>query len=147
MSKGGVYVYRTRKPGARLRIPFLSYHWGYVGETSSFYHRDQQHLFGLGKYATIAKPWADLEPRCYRIGLPNWKWLRRSVETLVILALWPVYNHQKNQWNPRRIPLHAAKFQRAERDHGVRPFNLRLIHVVLLLAAAATLWMMIGRAA
>ena len=39
---GGVYVYRTRKPAARFHVPLLSFHFAYVGETTSFRHRHQQ---------------------------------------------------------------------------------------------------------
>jgi hypothetical protein len=129
--RGGVYVYRTRKPGARLNLPIISRHFGYVGETSSFWHRHAQH--------SETQPWADLDPRCYRIGLPAWKPLLRTVETLVILCTWPVYNHAKNQWNPRRIPLGMARRMRAARDRGQWYPSVRLIHVltVLLLVLAA----------
>jgi hypothetical protein len=144
--KGGVYAYRCRKPGARLCIPFLSWHWGYVGETSSFYHRDQQHRFGLGRYDTPAQPWSDLEPYvAFRIHLPNWRWLRRSVETLVIAALWPVYNVSKNRWNPRRIRPATARMQRRQRDLGIPVINLRSGTVALvILACAVAAWLYIG---
>lgn len=123
---GGVYAYRARKPNARFRIPILSYHWAYVGETTSFYHRHRQHM-GLieggrntGRvHIHMPKPWTDLEPYvAFRIGLPQWKWLLRSVETLVIMLLWPVYNDRKNHWNPRRITLPHATAQRARRAAG-----------------------------
>ena len=114
---GGVYVYRCRKPTAAFRIPFLSFHFAYVGETTSFRHRHLQHTVGGGRYGHTAQPWADLDPRCVlRIPLPPWKWLLHAVETLFILLLWPVYNHSKNLWNPRRIPLQVAKAMRAVRD-------------------------------
>lgn len=115
-----MYVYRTRKPSARFRIPFLSYHFGYVGETTSFYHREQQHLYGLSNHGPcVPAPWSDLEPRCVlRIPLPPWKWLLRSVETIVILAVWPVYNDKKNRWNPRRISRRMAYRERIRRNQG-----------------------------
>lgn len=116
--KGGVYVYRARKPAARLRIPLLSYHFAYVGETTSFWHRHRQH--------TAERPWADLEPRVVvRIPLPPWKWLLLSVETLVILLVWPAYNVKKNRWNPRRVPLAVQHRQRMRRDRGNIRINLR----------------------
>jgi hypothetical protein len=135
--KGGVYAYRTRKPGARFNIPILSRHWAYVGETTSFWHRDRQHLAGDLAWGTLPKPWCDLDPVCYRISLPGWKWLLRSVETLLILCLWPVYNHAKNQWNPRRIPLSTALAMRAARDRGRWYPNVRFIHVIVSLAPLA----------
>lgn len=76
--KGGVYIWRTRKPGSLLGLPFtgclagavvacvwLAYigafwpiglvmllfsgtHFAYVGETVSFYHRSRQHLGNVG---------------------------------------------------------------------------------------------------
>lgn len=125
---GGVYVYRCRKPGARFCIPFLSTHFGYVGQTSSFYHRAIQHE---------TKPWADRVVSCWRLRLPNWKWLRLTVEALLILALAPVYNHKGNLWNPRRIPLATAAWQRNVRNRGRRPLNVRPIHLWLAVAAPA----------
>jgi len=146
--KGGVYVYRCRKPGARLRIPFLSWHFAYVGETTSFYHRDQQHRYGLGAYGTPAQPWADRSPYVWlRIPLPRWKWLLRSVETLVILLVWPVYNVSKNRWNPRRIKPVVARQQRLARDRGRHPINLGagwLFIIIAALFAFAMLWAWIG---
>lgn len=132
MSKlvGGVYAYRCRKPGARLRIPFLSTHWGYVGQTSSFYHRAIQHE---------AKPWADLVVSCWRLQLPNWKWLRLTVEFVLIGLLAPVYNYQRNLWNPRRITLSGARLQRQFRDGGYRPWNLRPAHLWLIVAVPAVI--------
>lgn len=131
--KAGVYAYRTRKPGARWNLPVLSRHWGYVGETTSLYHRHQQHIYGLSSHgSSAAQPWADLDPVRYHLPLPGWKWLLRAVETLAILALAPVYNHSKNLWNPRRIPLAEARRQRRVRDRGRLPVNLRLAHFVLL---------------
>lgn len=126
--KGGAYAYRCRKPGARFRIPFLSTHWGYVGQTSSFYHRAIQHE---------TKPWADLVVRVYRLRLPNWKWLRLVVEAALILALAPVYNYKGNLWNPRRIPLGDARVQRRVRDEGQHPLNFRPAHLWVLLAVPA----------
>lgn len=117
MSRGGVYVYRARKPAARLRIPLLSWHFCYVGETISFYHRHLQHVAGGGQFATEQKPWADLDPYvAFRIPLPPWKWLLHAVETIVILAVWPVYNDRKNHWNPRRVSLRDQRWQRGMRD-------------------------------
>ena len=148
MSSGGVYIYRCRKPGARLRIPLLSWHFAYVGETTSFYHRDQQHRYGLGSYRTPAQPWADLSPYVWlRIPLPRWKWLLRAVETLVILLVWPAYNVQKNRWNPRRIPPRMARDQRIARDRGIRWPNYQALVAYALIVGAVTfplIWYWIG---
>ena len=143
---GGVYVYRARKPGARFRIPLLSWHFGYVGETNSFYHRHQQHVYGLGAYGAPAKPWADRDPYvAFKIHLPDIVWLRRSVETLVIFAVWPVYNVQKNRWNPRRITPAVARQQRMARDRGRHPINIGSGWLaVIILAAAVAAWYWIG---
>lgn len=142
--KGGAYLYRGRKPGARFNIPFLSRHFIYAGETTSFRHRHEQHTRGDTVRTTPQKPWADLDPRCVlRIPLPPWKWLLRSVETVLIVLTWPVYNVQKNRWNPRRIPLSTAQRQRYLRDRGRHPLNVRPIHlfVLLMLALAmAAVW-------
>lgn len=133
--KGGVYAYRTRKPGARWSIPFLSTHWGYVGQTSSFWHRAIQHE---------AKPWADLAVRAYRLRLPDWVWLRLVVEQALIFALAPVYNHRGNLWNPRRIPLGEQAHQRRVRDRGGRVINLRAAHLWLIVTGAALTALIIG---
>ncbi len=115
-------------------------HFAYVGETTSFRDRHGQHLGNIGsgaRFEQAGKPWADLEPRCVvRIPLPRWKWLLRSTETLVMLLLWPVYNHKKNLWNPRRIPLVSARrqrFARERRNIGLS-WNFRSAHVVALIA-------------
>lgn len=123
MSRGGVYVYRARKPAARLRVPLLSWHFAYVGETTSFYHRHAQHM--------EQRPWADRSPYvAFRIRLPRWKWLLHAVETLVILAVWPAYNHRKNLWNPRRITLRTQRWQRLERDHTGWCWNWTWAHTI-----------------
>jgi len=136
---GGVYAYRTRKPGAVLGLPFLGRHWAYVGETTSFSHRHLQHVEGGGRYGATAKPWSDLAPVCViRIPLPPWKWLLRSVETLLILALWPAYNVSKNRWNPRRISPNMAAMQRRARNRRDRWFiwflAARWYHVAAVIA-------------
>lgn len=116
MNGGGVYVYRCRKPGAIFGWPLIGRHFAYVGETTSFRHRHLQHTVGGGRYGHQAQPWADLDPVCVlRIPLPPWKWLLHAVETLFILILWPVYNHKKNLWNPRRIPMGVARAMHAAR--------------------------------
>jgi hypothetical protein len=145
--RGGVYVYRCRKPGALLRIPFISTHFGYVGETTSFTHRHAQHAVGGGRYNAVRKDWSDLITSCYRIPLPPWKWLLRGVETLAMGVTWPVYNVAKNKWNPRRIKPWRAASQRLARDAGHRvtlaalSFGTRhLIPLLTLGALALYIW-------
>lgn len=138
---GGVYVFRTRKPGAILGLPFLGRHFAYVGETTSFHHRIMQHVAGGGRFNAEQKHWADLDPKvALRIPLPPWKWLLRTVETLVILLVWPVYNHRKNLWNPRRVSLSMAAMQRRTRDRHDVAFRVFLaIRWYHLVAACALL--------
>lgn len=145
--KSGIYIYRTRKPGAVFGVWFFGRHFAYVGETLSFYHRGKQHLLGGGNYDVKAKDWSDLKPKCYRIPLPPWKWLLRSGETLVISLTWPVYNIQKNLWNPRRISPARARAQRLARDTKNWPLRIitatRPMHVfsVITIAYSSYLWM------
>lgn len=120
--KGGIYLWRTRKHAHPMRREN-----GYVGLTNSFTRRERDHK---GKTAYMRedgtvvqateKPWMDLDAKVYRvIRLPwwlCWKWVLEPLETLTILVLWPRYNHAKNLWNPRRIPLSRQKAQRVERD-------------------------------
>jgi hypothetical protein len=128
--KPGVYAWRTDRHRNRARRE-----WGYVGESVNIAMRDRCHLGTCGHKpkvqhvgaATIvsgrgcyAKPWTDLRPvRHTIIRLPWWlgfKWVLRPLETLVILALAPRYNWQKNAWNPRRVPPSTQAAQRAERN-------------------------------
>lgn len=126
----GVYIIRARKPGARLCLPVLSWHFAYVGETTSVPHRFAQHVQGDARYGIAAKSWSDREPYLWLvIPLPRWKWLLRGVETLAILAVWPAYNVAKNRWNPRRIPPYVATRQRVARDRGRHPANVRPVHL------------------
>lgn len=96
---------------------FAGRHNGYVGLTSSYYHRKNQHLVGGGVYKAQRKDWADLDPRFYRIlPLPNWRWLLHTMETLAIALLLPVYNVQKQPpWNLRKVSPRTAERQRWER--------------------------------
>lgn len=125
--KGGVYLWRVDHHRNRARRVN-----GYVGETVSFHFRARQHM-GTSHYGDGTKrmgtavsvpsqPWSDLNPKMYRvIKLPwwlCWKWILRPLETLVILATWPVYNDAKNRWNPRRIDRKTARVQRSSRDAG-----------------------------
>ena len=139
--RSGVYLYRCDKPGAIFGLPFIGRHNAYVGETGSFAHRHRQHTVGGGTYNSVAQPWADLNPKCYRLPTWGWKPWLRFVETVVILLSWPVYNDAKNRWNPRRITLNMAKAQRRARDSRSR--SLRLLssigvrHVPALLMVSA----------
>jgi hypothetical protein len=114
----GCYAWRTRKPSAPIGLPFIGRHFAYVGETGSRRHRDVQHAAGGGTYNAVRKDWADLDPKVYPLPcpFPQWKWTRKAMETLYMFLLWPVYNDQKNKWNPRRISLNRARRQRIERD-------------------------------
>lgn len=121
MSKrSGCYLVRTDKPHALRGFPIIGRHFGYVGETRSFYLRERQHRGNVGSrdvYQHAAQPWSDLRPKFYRIPLANWKWLMRSVETVLIGALCPVYNVAKQPpWNIRRISQGRAWTQRKLRD-------------------------------
>jgi hypothetical protein len=121
-SRGGVYVWRTRKPGALLGWPIIGRHFAYVGETSSFKHRERQHLgrpIPNDPYASTGAAWCDLAPRCYRIPLRG-KWLRKIAEPLLVWTLFPVYNVQFNKHNPRRISRYRAIQMRATRDSRAR---------------------------
>lgn len=156
--KGGVYVWRTRKHAH----PFAR-EWGYVGETTSFKRREQDHK-GRNAYQrgdgvvvpTTEKPWMDLDAKMYRvIPLPwwlCWKWVLGPLETLVMLLLWPRYNHKKNLWNPRRISISRQYAQRAARDAAGTAYQWRIraavwtryavqaMGVVLIVAGLAGAW-------
>lgn len=168
-TRGGVYVWRARKPGSLLGLPmsacmigavaacvglhtltgapwffglvlllFSGTHFAYVGETTSFYHRERQHLGNAGttdEFKHAEQPWSDLRPRVVmRFALPvngRWLWIRRlqkvwlrCVETFFIFALWPAYNDAKNRWNPRRIPREVAKRQRFARSQRTNRWSL-----------------------
>jgi hypothetical protein len=140
--RGGVYLWRVDHHLNRARRVT-----GYVGETVSFHFRSKQHL-GESRFDPItgavvkgkgpgvpmvkvpAQPWSDLNPVMHKvIKLPwwlCWKWALRPLETLVILATWPVYNDAKNRWNPRRIPKAIAKAQRVARDAGGYAYSARV---------------------
>lgn len=129
----GVYVFRGRRPGLFGRVPLIGRHFLYVGMSTRVRSRYSEHLFGSMKYNALPKPWADRKVTWYYVPLPPWKPLLLTVETLLIVCLWPVYNSQKNLWNPRRIPLQSARRQRAQRDLIGWSFNIRPAHPVLAL--------------
>lgn len=113
--KPGVYLVRVDHHINRARRVV-----GYVGESVNVSMRRLDHL-GQGRFGQVAQPWSDLRPHWYVIRLPwwmGWKWVLRPLETLIIVATWPVYNDAKNRWNPRRIPKTLAAIQRRKRDEG-----------------------------
>lgn len=134
--RGGVYLWRVDHHLHRSRR-----HVGYVGETNSYYFREKDQL-GKGRAGGMA-PWSDLNPKRYKvIPLPwwlCWKPILRSLETVVILLTWPVYNDAKNRWNPRRISKIQARMDRARRDSGFGPSRTRIM-----MAHAVRLVFMIG---
>lgn len=170
----GVYLFRTRRPGVLGRLPIWAlpimifvacvcahvagapwwvgfaaillspHHTAYVGMSMHVRGRRAQHLFGSVRYNEPAKPWADLFVWWGFIPVPPFKPILLTVETLLILAAWPVYNHQKNLWNPRRIPLKSAKRQRGQRDFAGWSFNARYGHAVLGLAGYVLLAANVG---
>jgi hypothetical protein len=109
----GVYWYTAKrhlKPGREL---------AYVGESWDLKRRDLEHVVGGGRYKKVAKSWADLEPRRYAIQFPwwlSWKWVLRPVETLLIRALRPRYNWDKNPYKRHRVGPLEQPVQRAIRD-------------------------------
>lgn len=116
-----------------IGLLFNSRQFGYVGETVALLQRRSEHENGGGRWGKAQQPWADLRPTFYSLPLPARKWLLHCVETLLIVLVWPVYNKQKNLWNPRRIPLASAKRQRARRDAWGWSFNMRPPHLALIL--------------
>lgn len=96
---------------------FSGRHNAYVGLTSSYFHRERQHLLGGGVYGARRKDWADLDAKFYPIlPLPNWRWLLHTVESLAIWLLIPVYNVQKQApYNLRKITPRQAERQAWER--------------------------------
>jgi len=129
---GGVYLWRVRSHSN----PFRRVN-GYVGETNSFARRERDHR-GKSAYmredgtvkASTEKPWMDLDPVCHKvIRLPwwlCWKPVLRSLETLVMLLTWPLYNDAKNHWNPRRVALSTQRLQRAARDAQTAAYRARV---------------------
>ena len=134
--RGGIYTWRTRKHAH----PSLR-EWGYVGLTNSFTRRERDHK-GKTAYlqedgtvkAATEKPWMDLDAKVHKVvRLPwwlCWGWVLGPLETLVILLLWPRYNHAKNLWNPRRVPLSRQAAQRTERDAGGAVYRAKVRTVV-----------------
>lgn len=126
--KPGVYAYRTDRHLAPGR------EWGYVGKARHLPSREQDHQ-GLGRWthpgqpcpnaprpcSHQAKSWMDLRPRRYSIELPWWlgfDFITLSLETLVILALRPRYNWQKNPRKDKVGPRTQAAQRRVRDDLG-----------------------------
>lgn len=145
-----LYVYRTDKPEAVFALPLIGRHFAYAGETWNEKARHLEHLEGSrvedgGRYDCEPKSWSDLNPVRYLIPLPWWcafKPVLRTLETLLMLVTWPVYNDRKNRWNPRRISIAQARRQRELRDLGVpraltaAPSPALVVGVALVLFAA-----------
>jgi len=114
----GIYLYRTRRHMRR------GTEWGYVGKSNHLALRADCHEGRCTRHAGCAggKPWADLIVWYRKLQLPwwlGWQPVTLSLETLVILALRPRYNWQKN---PRRskVPPRIQQLQRAARDNARR---------------------------
>ncbi len=115
----GCYAWRTRKPHAPLGLPVIGRHTAYVGQTSSRWHRDRQHLSGDARYGSLPAPWSDLAPKRYPLPclFPQWRWSRELSEWAWTWILCPVYPVKKQPpWNLRRIGRDRAARQRAARD-------------------------------
>lgn len=113
----GVYVWRVRKPHAVFGLPFIGRHFGYLGQSSSFYHRDRQHEGKDSRHP--AASWSDLEPRVYRLPclFPQWRWSRELSESAWTWLLCPVYPERKQPpWNLRKISRIRAANMREARD-------------------------------
>jgi hypothetical protein len=135
-----VYAYRTRKAGAFLRVPFVSFHWGYVGQTRNPGARHGEHVNGGGRYGKPGSSFGDLEPRRYVLFRMNNcpQWLLNGAEFFWIKVLLPVYNEKMNRPNPRRVSRKRAIRARARRDAGLRwtplPTFAHLLFFVVFLA-------------
>lgn len=117
--KGGCYAFRCNKPGAYFGWPVVGRHWAYVGETTSYYHRRQQHVLGDSHWGAAPKAWADLKPRFYRLPTVLWQFksARLVQETVYVWLLCPVYNvKQQPPYNMRRISSTKARQQRWARQ-------------------------------
>ncbi len=141
-----------------LLVLFSGRHNAYAGLTNSFYFREQQHIVGSSTWGSRAKPWSDLDPKVYRIPLPNFithkggvakalglkgRWTLETLETLLIWLTFTVYNAQKQPpWNLRRIPPRKADAQRMAREKRGIGVNLGRVAVrwalMLVIVAGAT---------
>jgi hypothetical protein len=131
--RGGLYVWRTRKPWAIFGLPLIGRHFAYAGMTNSYSAREGQHLNGSVTYDKPAASWSDLKPKCYRIfPLPDWmtrgKWGRKLVkalETVLIALTLPIYNErQQAPWNFRKVSRKEAALARERRNEYGRYWNI-----------------------
>lgn len=162
-ARGGLYLWRVRKPHAVLGLPIIGRHNGYGGMTNSYSCRELEHLTGRSprlrsSQYKLPATWSDLEPRCYRVlPLPDWLVLTplgrrivKGLETVLIAVTCPVYNEtQQAPWNMRRIRPRRAAAMRAERDrHGRKAagarFALRCLIYVMILTVAILMWRWAG---
>lgn len=141
-----IYAYRTDKPHAPLALPLIGRHWGYAGRTNNASRRHQEHVQGGGRYAAVAKPWADLRPKRLVIfrRKERTEAMTHFLEWVTIKILLPVYNVDMNRTNPRRITPHRAKAQRFARDQfGItaRVTKLALRWALYAVVVAVAFWM------
>jgi hypothetical protein len=136
--RGGLYVWRTRKPWAIFGLPLIGRHFAYAGMTNCYAAREGQHLNGSVTYNKPAASWSNLKPKCYRVlPLPDWmthdelgRKFVKALETLLIALTIPVYNEQQQApWNLRKISRREAARQRAERD--AFGFSMTFLHALL----------------
>ena len=145
-AKGGCYLIRAKKPGAYFGWPVISRHVAYIGETTSYYHRRNQHFYGDTRWGHAPQPWSDLEPKFYRLPTALWryKWARLLQETMWIWLLCPVYNvKQQPPWNIRRITKAKAQRQawkRAELGVVYRVGAPLIRKAVALIIFAGAVW-------
>jgi hypothetical protein len=143
-----VYVYRTRKPGALLRVPVLSYHWAYVGQTRRPDLRHGEHMNGGGRYGKPPASFSDLEPRRYVAFRMERcpQWLLNSAEYFFIKVLAPVYNDKMNRTNLRRVSRKRAIAARRRRNAGMKYTPLPSpLHLILFMGFLAFVLGLVAR--
>lgn len=131
----GLYLWRVKKPHAPIGLPIIGRRNGYVGQSSSRYHRDRQHLHGDSTYGAPGASWSDLAPKAYPLPclFHGWKWARLAQERIWITLLLPVYNVQgQAPWNLRRVSRARARDQRWARDARRRKSPLAVLVVDIL---------------
>jgi hypothetical protein len=120
---------------ALLAVLFSGRHNGYAGLTNSFYFRGQQHLGGSFVYGKAPASWSDLDPKCYRIPLPDFiarkgrvfrgRWTLETLEWLLIWLTFPAYNVEKQPpYNLRKIGKRKAEQQRWARQKSGLKVNV-----------------------
>jgi hypothetical protein len=154
--RGGIYLFRTRKPYAMIGLPVIGRHNGYTGQTRDYRLRWAQHIIGGGKYRAVPKSWSDLDPKPWRIlPLPRWLFLHAPrvvdlLEAVCIFATAPVYNVQLNKGNLRRISLQRAAMQRRFRDNAPTSWRIGAMFIwstgrlLLISGVAVLLWQVIS---